>query len=139
VPAFPSDEWFRDFSEVINASPEYAESSAGWEGDVAFLIAAEPDNGVPRDVYAILDLWHGRCRGTGLVDRSRAEAAEFLLSAPYSRWREVIDGTLDPVKGMMQGKLKVRGDLQKILRYIKATRELARLTNAVDTTFRDGG
>lgn len=137
MPEFPSEEWFRGFVQAINASPEYAASAADWEGDVVIAIEAEPDNGVAEDVFGLLDLWHGGCRGGGVVDRARGEAAEFLVSAPYSRWKDVILGDLEPVKGLMQGKLKVRGDLQKILRYVKATQELAHLTSLVDTTFPD--
>ena len=135
MPEFPGDEWFRRFIEVINASPEYAVSAADWEGDVVIAIGAEPDKGVPRDVFCLLDLWHGSCRGGGAVEAARGDEAEFLVSAPYSRWREVIEGSLEPVKALMQGKLKVRGDLRKILRYVRATQELARLTRAVETTF----
>jgi putative sterol carrier protein len=93
---------------------------------------------VPDDVLMLLDLWHGACRDGGIVDRDRAERAEFLVRAPYSRWRDVIEGDLEPVKGLMQGKLRVRGDLQKILRYVKATQELAHLTSEVETTFPGG-
>ncbi|HET9671447.1 MAG TPA: SCP2 sterol-binding domain-containing protein, partial [Actinomycetota bacterium] len=98
---------------------------------------AEPDRGVPRDVHGLLDLWHGGCREGGVVDEARAEAAEFVVRAPFTRWRDVIEGDLEPVKGLMQGKLRVRGDLQKILRYVKATQELAHLTSEVDTTYPD--
>jgi putative sterol carrier protein len=135
VPEFPSDAWVRDFVEAINASDAYAASTSDWEGDVVIAIGAEPDKGVPEDVHVLLDLWHGRCREGAIVDRARGEAAEFLISAPYSRWKDVIEGSLEPVKGLMQGKLKVRGDLQKILRYVRGTQELARLTRNVETTF----
>jgi putative sterol carrier protein len=138
VPIFPSDEWFQRFIDAINASEGYASYAADWEGDVVIAIEAEPDHGVPDDVYGLLDLWHGGCRGGGLVDGARAEAAEFLVRAPYSRWKDVILGELEPVKGLMQGRLRVRGDLQKILRYVKATQELAHLTRNVKTTFPDG-
>ena len=137
MPPFPSEEWFRRFVEVINDSEEYAAYAADWEGDVVIAIEAEPDHGVAEDVFGLLDLWHGGCRGGGVVDRERAEAAEFLVRAPYSRWKDVILGDLEPVKGLMQGKLKVRGDLQKILRYVKGTQELAHLTSRVETTFPD--
>lgn len=137
MPAFPTEEWFLGFVDTINTSEEYASYAADWEGDVVIAIEAEPDKGVPEDVYGLLDLWHGGCRGGGLVDVGRAEAAEFLVRAPYSRWKDVILGDLEPVKGLMQGKLKVRGDLQKILRYVKATQELAHLTSRVETTFPD--
>ena len=52
----------------INASEEYREAAAEWEGDIAFLIKAEPDKGVPADVWGWLDLWHGACRGAGMID-----------------------------------------------------------------------
>jgi putative sterol carrier protein len=135
--AFPSDEWALALMDEVNASAEYAEQASDWEGDVVFLIQAEPDKGVPEDVYLLLDLWHGTCRGAGAVDAARGDRAEFLVSAPYSRWREVIEGRLDPVKALMQGKIKVRGDLQKILRYIRATQTLAQLSGTLDTAFPD--
>lgn len=138
MPLFPSEGWFGAFVDTINASEAYAKYAADWEGDVVIAIEAEPDHGVPEDVYGLLDLWHGGCRGGGLVDGARAETAEFLVRAPYSRWKDVILGELEPVKGLMQGRLRVRGDLQKILRYVKATQELARLTRNVETTFPDG-
>jgi len=138
MPTFPSEEWFSAFLDEINASKDYGDAASTWEGDVVLVVGAEPDKGVPEDVHVLLDLWHGACRGGGIVDADRGEEAEFLVTAPFSRWRDVITGDLEPVKGLMQGKLKVRGDLQKILRYVKATQELARLTRNVETTYPGG-
>ena len=53
------------------------------------------------------------------------------------RWKEVLRGDLDPVKGMMQGKLKVRGDLPTIVRHVRAANELVHLTMQVPTEFLD--
>lgn len=135
--AFPTDEWFQAFIDAVNASEAYEGYAATWEGDAVLQIGAEPDKGVPEDVYGLLDLWHGKCRGGGLVDASRADSAEFAIRAPYSRWKDVILGDLEPVKGLTQGKLRVRGDLPKILRYVRATQELAYIAGEVDTTFPD--
>ena len=62
---------------------------------------------------------------------------ETTLTAPYSRWKDVVQGELDPIKGMMQGKLRVRGDLPTIVRYVQAANELVRLTGRIDTQFPD--
>jgi putative sterol carrier protein len=67
-----------------------------------------------------------------------ADGAAYVLSAPYSRWKDVVQGELDPIKGMLQGKLRVRGDLPTIVRYVRAANELVRLTSLVDTVFADG-
>jgi putative sterol carrier protein len=137
VPEFPTEEWFQAYIEAIDASDEYTEYAATWEGDVIIHVEAEPDKGLVADVHGLLDLWHGGCRGGGIVDEERAATAEFVVRAPYSRWKDVIRGDLEPVKGLVQGKLRVRGDLPKILRYVKGTQELAHIAGQVDTTFPD--
>jgi putative sterol carrier protein len=134
---FPSPEWFAAFAEEINASEEYRVAAAEWEGDIAFLVKAEPDKGVPADVWGWLDLQHGRCLGSGVIDAERAADAAYAITAPYTRWKDVLEEELDPIKGMMQGKLKVRGDLPTIVRQVRAATELVRLTGLVETEFPD--
>jgi putative sterol carrier protein len=136
---FPTDPWFQEFIERINGSAEYKEAAADWEGDIVFLVEAEPDKGVPADVWGYLDLWHGECRGGGIVSADKGGAAAYVIRAPYSRWKEVVQGDLDPTRAMMQGKLKVKGDLVKIVRYARAANELVHLTEQVDTRFPDEG
>ena len=137
MPRFPTEPWFHDLIEQINASTEYQEAAATWEGDIAFLIEAEPDKGMPEDVWGVLDLWHGACRGGGVVDADTGRKASYVIRAPYSRWKEVLLGDLDPTRAMMQGKLKVQGDLATIVRYVRAANELVHLTGEVDTQYPD--
>jgi putative sterol carrier protein len=137
MPEFPSEAWLVEFVERINSSPSYREAAATWEGDVALVIEAEPDKGVPEDVWAWVDLWHGECRDSRIVPAEEGERARFVVRAPYSRWKEVIRKKLDPVKGMMQGKLRLKGDLPTIVRHVKAASELVNLAGTVPTEFPD--
>jgi putative sterol carrier protein len=139
VPEFATDPWFREFADLINTSAEYREAAEGWEGDVAFVVEAEPDKGMAEDVWGYLDLWHGECRGGSIVTPEKGATARFVIRAPYTRWKDVLRGDLDPVKGMMQGKLKVQGDLPTIVRYVRAANELVRLTGELETVFPDEG
>jgi putative sterol carrier protein len=139
VHEFPTDPWFQALIERINASGSYREAAEGWEGDVAFLVEAEPDRNLPADVWGLLDLWHGSCRGGGIIDAERGRTSTFVISAPYSRWKDVVKGELDPVRAMMQGKLRVQGDLPMIVRYVKAADELVQLCGTVPTRFPDEG
>ena len=105
MPVFPSEEWLDEFVEKINGSAEYAAAAATWEGDLVFVYEKEPDKGVDEDVYAWLDLWHGKCRDSARLegpDDPKAKGAKFTISAPYSRWKSVVKKELDPVKGMMR-------------------------------------
>lgn len=134
---FPSEGWMAAYRDLINASSEYREAAATWEGAIAFVFEAEPDRGVPSDLWALLDLWHGECREARLIGPEEGSAAPYVIRAPYSRWKEVLRGDLDPVKGMMQGKLGLQGDLATIVRYIRAADELVNLTTQVPTQFLD--
>lgn len=134
---FPSEEWWSAYVERINASDGYKIAAADWEGDITFVFEAEPDKGVPLDVWAWMDLWHGACRNGALVSAEDGGRAPFVIRAPYTRWKQVIRKELDPIKGMMQGKLKLRGDLPKILRYVSAATELVNIAGTVPTEFVD--
>ncbi len=137
---FPSEKWLAEYVDLINGSAEYADAAATWEGDLVFVYEKEPDKNVPDDIYAWLDLWHGKCRSASILegpDDPRASGAQFTIAAPYSRWKSVVRKELDPVKGMMQGKIKVKGDLPTIVRYVKASNVLVDLTTKLDTQFID--
>jgi putative sterol carrier protein len=137
VPTFLTQEWFDRLVELINSSSEYREAAADWEGDIAFHVQADPDRGLPGDVWGYLDLWHGTCRGGGRIAETERERARYVISAPYSRWKDTVQGHLDPIRGMMQGRLKVRGDLATIVRQARAANELVRLTGELETVFPD--
>jgi putative sterol carrier protein len=58
---------------------------------------------------------------------------EFVLRAPFSNWRKVIEGELDPIQGMMTRKLKLQGNMMKIMRYPKAAQEIVACCALVPT------
>jgi putative sterol carrier protein len=72
-----------------------------------------------------------------VCDRDKAATAPFCITGEYSQWKQVLLKELDPIKGMMQGKLKLKGDLPTIVRYVKAAQELVNAASRVDTEFLD--
>lgn len=72
-----------------------------------------------------------------LVPRSVGEAGDYVLTADYHRWKQVMTGELDATKGMIQGKIKLKGNLPTIVRYAKAATRLTELVAMVDTVFLD--
>ena len=137
MPQFPTAEWLEQYKDLINQSQAYREAAATWEGDLAYVIEAEPDKGLPEDVWAWVDLWHGECRDAKIIPAEEGESSRFIIRGPYSRWKEIIRKELDPIKGMMQGKLKLKGDLPTIVRYVKAANELVNIASSVPTEFPD--
>ena len=119
---FPSDEWIKALREHLNASESYQRAAKDWEGDFIFIV--EPDDTYPEKTYLHLQLYHGSSAGAALVDPDQLPETEYTIRSPFSTWRKVIDGKLDPIQGMMTGQLKLDGDLMKIMRYPKAAQEI---------------
>ncbi len=128
---FPSDEWIKTLRDRLNASESYQRSAKDWEGDFVFVI--EPDDAYPDRSYLLLELYHGSSPGASLLDPDNLPETEFTLKAPFSTWRKVIEGKLDPIQGMMTGQLKLKGNLMKIMRYPKAAQEIVSCCAEVPT------
>ena len=119
---FPSDEWIKELSQKLNASESYERSAKDWEGDFIFIV--EPDDAYDKTAYLFLGLYHGKSPEATMEAGPDGRETEFTISAPFSTWRRVIEGELDPIQGMMMRKLKLQGNLTKIMRYPKAAKEI---------------
>ena len=128
---FPSDEWINALSDQLNASDSYQRSAKDWEGD--FIFVAESDDAYPETVYLYLQLYHGASPGAAMLDPDQLPETEFIIKAPFSTWRKVIEGKLDPIQGMMTGQLKLEGDLMKVMRYPKAAQEIVSCCATIPT------
>jgi len=71
-----------------------------------------------------------------LVDR-QAESADFVITGPYSRWKQVAKKELDATKGIMLGQLKLKGDFPTLVRYTKASQEMTECTTRVPVNWPD--
>jgi len=137
--AFPSPEWAASYKDAINANATYKTAGKDWtHGVVAMVVKADPAIGIPEDVGMWLDVDSGSCNSIKLVPAAEVEAAPFIIVATYAMWKSVIKKELDPIKGMMQGKLKLtKGHMPTIVKYVNASRELVESTSRVPTQFKD--
>jgi putative sterol carrier protein len=135
---FPSMEWTEEYKRQINLSEGYKKAAATWTaGPVALVVSAKSDIGLDEDFGMWLDLHQGVCRDAKKVSLEEAQKAPFCITGDYTRWKQVIKKELEPVKGMMQGKLKLKGDLPTIVRYVKASQELVECSTRIETKFLD--
>jgi putative sterol carrier protein len=134
---FLSEEWVKRFKEEVQKSPSYKEAAKTWEGDLTLVLQADPQVGIEADLHLYMDLWHGDCRDMRLVSKEEGEKAQFVITGSYDRWKQVAKGELEPVKGMMQGKLKLKGNLPYIVRYVQAAKELITCTSKIPARFPD--
>jgi len=151
---FPSEAWFVEYGERINASDEYRESASDWgvgfDGDFLFVMTDVPVDelsDLPEDLaaemetyivdgtgYGFLGLEGGECTRAEFVthDDPRVEAVGFVMTATYDVWSQVIHGEMGAVDGLMTGQFDLDGDMQKIMAYSEAATLLTDLSAEID-------
>ena len=130
---FPSEEWIKMYKDALNENEVYAESARDWEGDFLFVIT--PGDGLEKEVVFYVDLWHGKCREAYEVPSREAKTTTFVYEGPYPNWKKLITKEIDPIRGMMTGKFRLRGDMAKVLRYVRAAQEMVNTVSKVPTEF----
>jgi len=129
---FPSDAWIKALMRALNASDAYRAAARDWEGDFYFIAApGGPAGGSAVTLY--MDLWHGECRDAYEVLDPQARTPEFVIEAPLSFWRKVLNGRLDPIQALVTRQLKLKGNLVKVMRAPRAAAELVRCCGQVET------
>jgi putative sterol carrier protein len=126
---FPSAEWLKDFEEKLNTDEHYAQVARNWEGDMCFVI--EPDGNLTKQVIMYLDLWHGKCRSTALLDGNSQPSSAFTLKAGYGNFAKVISGQMDPMQAMLTRKLDVKGNMAQMMRNVPTVLDFVRCAREV--------
>lgn len=132
-----TNDWAGLFQDEINKSSVYKSAGKGWKWTVGLVVEGEPDKKFPQTKGVVMDLYDGAARKISVGDAGEAQRCDFVVTAPYTRWKQVATKELDATKGIMQGKLKLKGDLPTIVRYTKATQELTECTTRVPVEWPD--
>ncbi|HHH40952.1 MAG TPA: hypothetical protein ENK56_02975 [Chloroflexi bacterium] len=130
---FATDAWVKRLCEELNKSERYREAAKKWEGDLYFII--EPEGRLTEKVFMYMDLWHGECRQAFVAEDENAVSPAFRMWAPVSIWKRIIDGKLDPMQALLTRQLKMKGNMAKIMRNVKAAQELVRCATMIPTEF----
>lgn len=128
---FATDEWGKALMAAVNSSEAYAKAASNWEGDFYFVTTA--GGGMPKDTYLYLDLWHGKARDAYLVEDPASKPVAFELRASLDTWRKVLEKKIDPIRGIVGGQLKLKGNMMAVLKAPKAATELVACAMKVDT------
>jgi len=132
-----TQEWLNAFRQQIADSQEYREIAKNWEGSVSIIINPDPSRGVPETVYLFTDYWHGEVKDFLVCDKAKAESADFIMSGDYIRWKQIVRKEIETTKALIQGKLKLKGNLVYIVRQVKTVNKVVDLLREVDTAFPD--
>jgi len=128
---FPSQEWASAFMAAINANEAYRAAAQAWEGDILFLVKGSATNDAAPGVH--LALAHGACSAATYHADARSVASEFIYEGSPENWQKLLKGEVDPVKAILDGTFRIRGNLAKAMRFTKAAKELVETAAKVPT------
>ena len=130
---FGTPEWIEAYKASVNGSKAYNDAAKTWEGDFVFI--AHPAGNLDHEIRMYIDLHHGFIgeKGARILKEGEEVEAEFVYSGPWNNWEKLLQKKIDPIQGLMQGKFKLKGNMGKVMRAVKAAQELVNCVVAIDT------
>jgi len=128
---FGSEKYLKEVMKRSNADKKYLELAKGEMASYTFMIQAEPEKGVEKDIvlgYTVedgvtTDIWLGE------------KKTEFTISGKYGLWVNILLGKTGLTKAFLMRKLKIRGNLMKIIKMSKATEYWLEILRTIPTEF----
>ncbi|WNG16908.1 hypothetical protein [Cystobacter fuscus] len=136
---FPSKEWCEEAVRLLNADPERSLAARGWQGDIGVIVDAEPGRLARAFVVHVVP------RGTLIEslrvlddpdDLDELEPA-YLARAPYTVWKQLLQGSLDPVEAVLRRRISVKGDLQQLIERLRFKGIADRVLSGLKTEYLD--
>jgi hypothetical protein len=118
---FPSKEWCEEAVRLVNEDPERSMAAQGWQGEIGVIVDAEPGK-LAKPFVAHLVPRDNRIEKLRVLDDpddlDEVEPA-YLARAPYSVWKQLLQGSLDPVEAVLRRRIAVKGDLQQLIERLR--------------------
>jgi putative sterol carrier protein len=118
---FPSKEWCEEAVRLVNADPESSLAARGWQGEIGVIVDAEPGK-LARAFVVHLVPRDARIEKLRVLDEpddlDELEPA-YLARAPYTVWKQLLQGSLDPVEAVLRRRIAVKGDLQQLIERLR--------------------
>ena len=130
---FPSPEWVDALVEKLNSDGGYAQAAKNWEGDMVYVIF--PSGSLKSQVAIYFDLWHGKCRQAHIVPDGVEQKAFLTVTGTYDNILRVMQGTLDPIQGMITRRLLVHGNMAVLLTNLPTVMNFVRCCREVTDSF----
>lgn len=129
---FPSAEWAAAYQKALNENSAYREAARAWVGDIMLLLRPADANSPAPGV--LLELADGGCQNATYHADARAIPSEFVYEGTPENWQRLMRHELDPIKAILDGTFRVRGNLAKLMRFTRAAKELVETASNVPSS-----
>ena len=126
-----SDMYLEHFKEKLNGDKAYNDLAAKVEDSYTLVLQAEPDKGVEETRVIGFEISKGKMTDIWKGERDTS----FILSAPYRVWVDILLGKIGANRAFITRKLKIKGNMPRLLKSAKATDRLVELLQGMPTEF----
>ena len=128
---FCSSEYLQEAKKRTNLDEKYLELAKDEYASYTFVIKADPEKVVEMDLVIGYTVDDGRITDIWLGERE----TDFTITGKYEVWINVLLGKLGATKALMMRKLKVKGNLLKLMKYTKPTLRCLEILRTIPTEF----
>jgi hypothetical protein len=134
MPTFPSAEWMDAFAEELVAHPRADEVASTLDGVYRFVVT--PAGPLAEEHVYDVEIRPGPDGPTAARLEGGGEP-RLTLTATYERWKQLITRRLDVGMAVMMRRLRVQGDLQRLIREMGSVAPLTDALESVDSRWLD--
>lgn len=132
-------DWTDVYRDRLRESEAYRKAAATWQWPLVLRILPDPSIGLPNGKAVYLDLYRGECRDARPASAEDLQAAPYVIAADAYSWKQVLEKKLEPIGGLLRGKLKLeRGNMLTLAGYVQAAKYLVEAAQQVETIFPEG-
>ena len=125
---FGSQDWVDLLKAEVNGNKDMIKAGKGFDATIQF-VATGGRKGE-------LAFWTHMKDGAVLeAVAGEKKKCEYTVTGDYSIWREIIEGKQDPLQAIMVKKLVFEGNMQTVMKYIKAVNLVMECVKSVKTEF----
>jgi len=128
---FANEKYLKEVMKRSNADKKYLELTKGENASYTFIIQPEPKKGVEKEIVLGYTAEDGKTTDIWLGERK----TDFVISGKYGVWVNILTGKTGVTRAFLMRKLKVRGNLMKILKLSKATERWLEILRTIPTEF----
>ncbi|MFW9800455.1 MAG: SCP2 sterol-binding domain-containing protein [Candidatus Thorarchaeota archaeon] len=126
-----SDAYLTEFKKKLNDDDAYRTLAAKVADSYTLVLQAEPDKGVDNTLIVGFEIKEGEMTDIWLGEKETS----YILSARYRVWVDILLGKIGANRAFITRKLKIKGNMPRLLKTAKATDRLVELLRELPTEF----
>lgn len=125
---FLTEEWARSMTEALNASEDFKRAAGNQQTKLQQVVTGAPDGGEVKYYFALDN-------GTADVSLGELADAEATITQTYDTAVALNKQELNPQMAFMQGKLKISGNMMKLMQLQGVFSAMPKAVSAVQVDY----